>query len=105
MQNPPLGRVGNSFSGGFGCASVGAASLERFKHQIPHSADVGLDPSQPVGIALAVICALAVHAVTLGQQLPVQPDKNRVIGESAARDGGQERDEAADQRGDGGLQA
>jgi hypothetical protein len=80
-------------------------ALEGFKHQIPHRADIGLDALQPVGVALAILCALAIHAVALGQQLALKPDQHRVIGEGPAGDGAQKSDEAADQRGDGGGDA
>ena len=87
------------------CRSGRPASLECIEHQIAHGTDIGLDPFQPVGIGLAVLGALPVHAVALGHKLPVEPDQHRIIGEGAARDGGEECDEAADQRCDGGGQA
>jgi hypothetical protein len=104
MQNPPRGRVGDRFSGGLG-GSVGAAALEGLEHHIPHGADVGLDPLQPVGIGLAVIGALLVDPLALEVQFPVEAFQHRLVGEGLAGDGGGDGKAAADQRGDGGGQA
>jgi hypothetical protein len=104
-QNPPLGRVGDRFSGGLGGASVGAAALEGLEHHIPHGADVGFDAFQPVGIGLAVIGALLVGPLALEVQFPVEPLQHRLVGEGLAGDGGGDGKTAADQRGDGGGQA
>jgi hypothetical protein len=78
------------------------AALEGYEHQIPHRADVGLDAFKAVGVALAILGALPIHALALGQKFAVEPGQHRVIGERPARDGCQQGDGAADQDGDGG---
>ena len=53
---------------------VRSPALKCLEHQIPHGADVFLDPLQPIGISVAVLCTLAVGAVALLAEFAVKLD-------------------------------
>ena len=78
-----------------GGLSVAPTALERFEHQGARGMDIGLDPGEPFGIGLAVLHALALDAVALGEQfVAVQPGEHGVVGERLARHRGQQGDGA-----------
>ena len=53
--------------------SVGPTALKGVEEHVAHGADIGLDPGQPVVMAFAVLGALTLDALALGDQLAVEP--------------------------------
>lgn len=71
MKNPPLGR-GHGRYGVVARRSVGSAALEGVEEHVVHGPHVGLDTVKPVGIRLAILGALAVDPLTVGDEFAVK---------------------------------
>ena len=61
--------------------SVGSTALKGVEQHVPHGADVGLDPVEAVAIGLAVLAALPVDPVPVGDQFPVEAVQQGLVGE------------------------
>ncbi len=71
--------------------SACAIALEGFEEEITDSADVTLDAIETVGIGPAIFGPLGLDAFAIGNQLAVKPLQQRLVGEGAAGDGGDQR--------------
>ncbi|WP_172599948.1 hypothetical protein [Cereibacter sphaeroides] len=61
--------------------SVGSAALEGVEEHVAHRTDVRFDPVEAVAIGLAVLAALPVDPVAVGDELPVEAVQQGLVGE------------------------